>query len=166
MSNSNLFYTMTDTQLVNDVTFELRMGLGFAIRDTRKQLSRMTLSDRSNSAVSVVRSVTRVAELGPRLVGNIGDDAFDRGLRISTPAFAVTDTLMLAPELGQLIIRHGADSLNGQPLFGTISARRLARGIVSRCWSEGEEPDPVVQFVIELVLNPLEDLRQRIRMGA
>lgn len=154
--------TITSTRLVDDVTWELRMALGYTIRDARRRLTDMTLSERSDRAVSVLRTRTRVAGLDPYLIGDVGVDAFNKGVRISTPAFEIGEDLMLLPELGQMGIRNCFDSLNGVPLYGGISARRLARGIVDRTWREGDETDSVMDFVTQLVLIPMDNMRHQM----
>ena len=96
------------------------------------------------------------------IVGDVGVDAFNNGVRISTPAFEIGENLMLLPELGQMGIRNCFDSLNGVPLYGGISARRLARGIVDRTWREGDETDSVMDFVTQLVLIPMDNMRHQM----
>ena len=170
--HGSLFYTMTDTRLVDLITWELRISLGFAVRDSLPAIERMDLDERSDYIVNVVRRCscgsrkcgTHLENLAPDLIGNVGEHAYDKGVGDSIFAFALSDTLLLAPDLGQLLIRNHIDWPDGQAIHGAISVRRLVRGIVDNCWEAGYDPDPVIQYAMDKVMVPLEGLRQHLKV--
>ncbi len=172
MHYDNVVYSKSGTRLVDEITYELRISIGFAMREALRAIDRMTPEDRQHYMINVARRCpsnsracrTHIAELAPQPVGDIGAHVYEQGVGDSIFAFALSDTLLLAPDLGQLVIRNHMNWPDGQAVHGAISVRRLARGIVDRRWKEGEDPEPVKQFALDMVMVPLEGLRQYIKL--
>lgn len=159
--------TAESTQLTDAITTELRMALGYVIPKAQEYVASVTLDQYALLQMDTlfIPRRTRLISVEP-FVGNSGIPSPTEVRNFTSKSavlMPVSDGLMLAPRQGQLVVRDHRVSLDGQLLFETISTRRLARGIANHTWAAGGDLTAANAVLWDLVLMPLEDLRQQIQ---
>ncbi len=160
--------TVESDKLVDAITTELRMALGFVIPKAQLYVESITLEEYGLLRMDTLFLSRRTRLIGIEpLTGNCGIPSIAEVEKFSSPSavlLPLSDDLFLAPRVGQLVIRDHRVTLKDELVLETISTRRLARGIVNHTWSTGREMSDAIVLLEELVLMPIEGLRQRIRI--
>ena len=145
------FYSSMRHQFAENMAFTLRGMMHPIIVDHQARLSGSKVELRKARKARVVCCRTRIS-LDDPLYGDIGMPHFRSEIEI-TPVVEVSDTLLLAPMMGQLVIRDQHDE---NDVFGTISARRLASDYYR--FSRRHRIASPTDLLDELVLTPLAAL--------
>lgn len=159
---------IASNQLVDAITAELRLALGHIIPKSQQYIEAPLPRGHELLVVEsmYVPKRTRLIGIEPFTGNALVPSALDVEL-YSMPAarmLRVSDDILLSPTQGQLIIHVQGASIDDAPLLAPITTRALARGIVRYAWATGSDIADATTVLWDVLLAPLEDLRQRMRL--
>lgn len=154
--------TAAQRQLVKDIMHELSQGLTAPVHEARQHLDQMSDLERDRYMVTCQGVARFVGLSGDRLLAEISG-----GWNVERyAALTVSDGVMLAPEIGLLLLRVDEASVDGDevdPAYGVISVDQLAHGIaIHTDWDR----DAAMTLATRRVVMPLFDLVIKLRTQA
>lgn len=155
-------------QLTDAITAEIRLALSFIIKKSQQYMN-ASMPEGHDLVVHhtlYIPGRARVIGIEPLLsfVGTPTEDEVDCYSMPSRSLLRVADDLFLSPTQGQLVVRDQYASLGGVAALVPITTRQLARGIVTNTRATGRDVADATAVLWDLVLMPLEDLRQQLRI--